>query len=401
MLLNEHNLNEKALFNNLKKKEIKKKANNVKSDVNKAWDNLKKKHKEGKLIPSDFKQVIHALYRIPPENLAEEIPTFFGIVRKAIFIGVPFLVHPALGVITWLTDKIIEEKVNEKYEETVLKKYRKELADVEEKLKDKDISDEQREALKNTKRNLSDNISKLERHFETLKAYKKPKDDEHSSSSSNDDDDFDMNFHEDAFQVNGGASMIYSDKELDYLMFKQFNESIDELILLCLEHGMMPEYELSEKGQVSHTVRTTAAKVKRADRRFSGKVDDSVGRVRDGKSKDEVKKIRQDILDGRVRVSSLLKRGFAVALVGSFSPWLAAIGAAVYLARKGYIKKNQKDEMLAELKAELEVLNEKIKDAESDNDKKKKYKYIRLRREVQRSIDRLRYNDTLRNMDHY
>ena len=33
----------------------------------------------------------------------------------------------------------------------------------------------------------------------------------------------------------------------------------------------------------------------------------------------------------------------------------------------------------------------KIKDAEADNDRQKKYSYIRLRREIQRGIDQLKY----------
>ena len=35
--------------------------------------------------------------------------------------------------------------------------------------------------------------------------------------------------------------------------------------------------------------------------------------------------------------------------------------------------------------------HEKIKDAEADNDRQKKYSYIRLRREIQRGIDQLKY----------
>jgi hypothetical protein len=372
-----------------------KQKDKFKSDFNKAFDNLKKKHKAGKLMPSDFTQVVHALYRIPPEHIVDETYSVFQVVRFAVSVGVPFLIHPALGLIGWLVNRTIEEKVNEKYEGTVVKKYRNELASIEEKLKDPKTPESEKEDLQNAKRYYKDGIDKLERYFESIKSYKHEVPVE--PTNDDDDDDFGFSFDESTSLVNGGVQMIYNDEQMAKVMIKQYNESLDQIISLCLESGGFPE--LNEGAR--QIARSAHSKVERMDRKSSRAIDSVADPVIDGDKKTEVKKIRQDILEGRLKVSTILKRGFTYALVHfTFGPQAAFVSAAIWLARKGWLKKRQKEEMLAELKSELEIINEKIKDAESDNDKKKKYQYIRLRREIQRNIDRIRFNDTLKNMDH-
>jgi hypothetical protein len=397
-VISEQELNEALL--KLNKKSFQQAGVKVQKEFNTKFDLLKKKHKDGKLVPADISQVIHALYRVPPEHIVDETHNVFKVVRFCIFAGVPFLINPALGLIGWLVDRVIEEKINEKYEATVLKKYRKELEHIEAELKKPNLSEDEKENLENAKRHYKDGINKLERYYENLKTYKHPMG---TDDSSDDDDDFNMDFdfHESMNLTNGGSAMMYSDEEMTKRMVKQYQESIDQMILMCLESGGFPELELLDESKARHLARQFHSKIDRADRKSSGAIDSVADPVLDGGKKNEVKKIRQDILEGRLKVSTLFKRALSYALIHfTFGPQAAAISAIVWLTRKGWVKKRQKEEMLAELKSELEIINEKIKDAESDNDKKKKYQYIRLRREIQRNIDRIRYNDTLKNMDH-
>lgn len=382
MIFNEIRLNESLLTD---------KGSKTKQSVQEALDNIKKKQKEGKLVPADFNQVVHALYRIPPDQIVTESYNVFHVIRFAIFVGVPFLVHPALGLIGWLTNKIIEEKVNEKYEKNVLSKYRHELEQVEKELKKSNLTDDEKDALKAEKRYLDESITKLERYFQGLKKYKEPL----GTDSKKDDDDFDdFNFHESTISINGGSSMIFSDDQLTEEMTKRFNEAMEEFLIVS------EQYENLSESKVRHAVRTAYSKAERINKRSSDKIDSVADVVRDGGEKNERNQVRQEILDNRLKVSTVVKRAVAIGTAAAINPAIAALGAFIWLKRKGKIKNRQRDQLLAELKGELEILNEKIKDAESDNDKQKKYQYMRMRREVRRSIDRLRYKDTLRDMDH-
>jgi hypothetical protein len=392
MLLDESRLNESLL--KLRKKDNSRAFERASREFDKAFDNLKKKHKEGKLIPSDITHVVHALYRIPPDHIADETYPMFKVVRFAIFAGVPFLVHPALGLIGWLVDRVIEEKVNEKYEHTVLKKYRTELGHVERELERDDLTEDERSNLKVTRKAYEDGVSKLERYYESLKTYRERPDHE-SDTGHSADDDFD--FSESAPHTNGGNAMIYNDEQLLEQMKMQFNEDLDAALMMCLEHGT---WELSES-TARHQVRTAYSKVERGRRKFDRKVDSVADTVSDGGKKEEIKKMRQEILDGKIKFSTVLRRSFMAGLAAlAFGPHIALLGTIAWLGRKSWIKGRQRDELLAELKQEKEILDEKIKDAESDNDKKKKYEYMRLRRQVQRNIDRVRYHDGLKTTDY-
>jgi hypothetical protein len=384
-------LNESLL--KLSNRAVKKKSD----DINHQLELLKQKHKEKKAVTvSDFNKVISSFYRVSPDSITDNVPSMFKVIRFALFAGLPALIHPALGLAGWLVDKVIEEKMNENTEAKVLKVYRKELEKVKKDLENPNLSEEERETLKATKRVYQDNVEKLERYYQGLKMYHdRPVIGEKHEDK--EDDEFDFSFNENMLQVNGGVHMIYSDEEMVKRMIQQYNEAFDQVILLCLENGQT----FSEAGDVRHAAKVAYSKAERMDRKSSRAIDSVADTVRDGGKKNEVKKIREDILNGRIKASTIIKTGFAYALVHlTFGPHIALISAAIWLVRKGLVKNHQKQEMLAELKSELEILNEKIKDAESDNDKKKKYQYLRLRREVQRNIDRIRFNNTLKDMDH-
>ena len=103
------------------------------------------------------------------------------------------------------------------------------------------------------------------------------------------------------------------------------------------------------------------------------------------------RKLRKEILTGKIKFSTILKHAVAFGTAAYVSPVIAALGAVIWLARRHLLKKRQKDLLLKDLKTELEIIEEKIEDAKQDGDKVKKYQYIRLRNEVKRSIEKLRY----------
>lgn len=361
-------------------------AKKARADVQKEMQRLREQGKE-KVKVSDVNRLVHMVYRIPAESVTDDVVPVFQVLRFALFVGLPFIVHPALALVGWMVNKVIEEKVNEKYEGSVMSQYRNELAHVEKRLESESISEEEREALQNTKRTIEEAITKLERHFRTMKAYKDP----HVEDTSSSDDDFGFDFSESA-QRTGGAAMFTGEDELQEQMILQLNESVDQLIDVILDH----EHGLSEAGKVRHAIKSTYGKVERADKRSSEKIDGVADTVIDGGRRSEKKKMREEILNGRLKVSTVVKRAIGLGTVTAINPALGVLTASVFLVRKKMIKGRQKDELLRELKSELEIVEEKIKDSDSDNDKTKKYQYMRLRRELNRSIDKIRYSDTLK-----
>lgn len=142
--------------------------------------------------------------------------------------------------------------------------------------------------------------------------------------------------------------------------------------------------------------KTTTGKIKHVSNKIDRTIDNVGDTVIDGGRKKEILKVRQEIMRGRKSFSHLFKIALATAGIATgVLPSFGIPALVAYLIRHKKIKDKERRELLAELKSELEIVNEKIKDAESDNDRKKKYEYIRLRREIQRGIEQIRFNQKI------
>lgn len=71
---------------------------------------------------------------------------------------------------------------------------------------------------------------------------------------------------------------------------------------------------------------------------------------------------------------------------------LAAIGIYAAIAHEKKVDRKVRQEVLIDLKNELEIVNEKIKDAESDNARKDKYELMRIQQKLKKDIERIEYN---------
>ena len=138
-------------------------------------------------------------------------------------------------------------------------------------------------------------------------------------------------------------------------------------------------------------IKNTQGKINRADRIVSRQVDSIGDAVIDGSKKYDIPTVRKEILRGRKSVSQLIKTYIKVIAMGAIAPPLGLVGLITHLFRSKFIRGKQRIALLQDLKTELEIVEEKIKDAEADNDRKKKYQYIRLRREIQRGIEQIRF----------
>ncbi len=197
---------------------------------------------------------------------------------------------------------------------------------------------------------------------------------------------------------------IYTLEEQQSLSYI-FDEMLkfDENQVLLLGEDMKYDLFLEEitGGSVARGVRNVTAKKNRIDKKVSKAVDKTVDSAIDGNKKEEIRSIREDLLRGRGKVSTLIKRAIKCAIAGaglsvaggagvSLTPFLALITFCVSTARRKGISEKERDQILFEMKQEMKILDEKISDAQSEGDKKKKYQYMRLKTELERSMGELR-----------
>ena len=168
-------------------------------------------------------------------------------------------------------------------------------------------------------------------------------------------------------------------------------ECIDTFLESMLDAGMDIDDLLSEN------LRSVTRRMTRGVMGGTGKVTnavDTVGNtVMDERRKRKIMEARKQVMEGRVPPSRYVREAIKwVAVgVGAVNPYLGIPMIVSGYMRRRKLSQNERLNLIDELTAEMEIINEKIKDSEADGNRQMKYNYIRLRREVQRGIDQLKY----------
>jgi len=169
--------------------EIKKKANDKKKEVIKAAKGLKKAVKQGnpderldkktkenidnfrKECAKDpdnknniirLKSLVNGIFTKNPYQIVHQVPNFFSIMRVVLIIG-GAAINPIVGLLAFITDKIISLTLSRKQTQKIVKAYQNEIDSVKAKLeKTKD---------KNTKENLEKYLNELNKDYAKIKEY--------------------------------------------------------------------------------------------------------------------------------------------------------------------------------------------------------------------------------------
>ena len=170
-------------------------------------------------------------------------------------------------------------------------------------------------------------------------------------------------------------------------------ETIDNLLSAAAEAGIyLDENNNIISENLRSVVRQTAGKVSTVSRQVARTVNDTANTAIIEKKKRDLISVRREVMDGRAPISRYIKMAVALVAIDAGAVPPLALGMLVSnLLRRRKLKQRERMNLLMELRTEMEIINEKIKDAEADNDRQKKYSYIRLRREIQRGIDQLKY----------
>lgn len=128
---------------------------------------------------------------------------------------------------------------------------------------------------------------------------------------------------------------------------------------------------------------------KNKESEVDGQITNAINTMRNAYNND----IRTEIIEGRkFSAIGLLKKLLGTVAVFSYSKIAGVILLVVQFATRKNTKESEKKKILSELENELEIINEKIEDARSDNDREAKYALMRTKAELEDAIRRIRYN---------
>ena len=180
---------------------------------------------------------------------------------------------------------------------------------------------------------------------------------------------------------------------------KAMTEVCSEIMNACKELDIQNETVGSTIRNVKEKIESKIIKYSLADKDISERLNEKFNRFI-SEYKDTKKSESYDtIVKDSINLSSMLKSLITSSIIAIFIPGgiqVKLVAAVVLLLLKFSINKRtelkHKQIILNDLKLELRIIQEKIRDAESKGDNKSKYKLLRIENELTRAIERIVYN---------
>lgn len=169
-------------------------------------------------------------------------------------------------------------------------------------------------------------------------------------------------------------------------LFEGMEEDLNELyysLQVAQRYGQ--NYELIGEGIIASSKLKAKTAKQKADR-LGDRIDNKVA----SKIKDIENSIKEDVRDKKVKgipfkVTKLIKTAAIAGTAWAINPAILALGILAKMTIGKYLTAREKDRLMNELTQELEIVEEKIKDADANGDKEKKYQLMRLRNEIKRN----------------
>ena len=229
-----------------KKKELKKAARNLKKAAKqgnpderldrKTKEEIDKFRKECAKDPDNknnltrLKALVNSIFTKSPYQIVFELPNLFVILRGLIVIG-GIAINPILGLLTFITSKIIGMALSRKQTEKIVKAYQNEIDSVKaklEKAKDED-----------SKNNIQKYLDELNKDYAKIKEYEndlysEEENDERDTSTEygNEDDDFDFDDEFDDWDIDfeEAASVIYISEMMENISEGLIDDNVEGII---------------------------------------------------------------------------------------------------------------------------------------------------------------------------
>lgn len=326
---------------------------NKKQEFN--FSELKDKIKQNKISISDIKNTLIKFIAHDPESLANDVLSIFDVITYTILWGGTMIMSPLIGIPTIIATKLVRDAADTKIVGKYISKYNIEIANLQKKIdKEKDV--DKKKVLQGYLNNLEIAKSKLMEKKEELR-------------NTNDDGTFKTQELIESLQ----------------LCKKEFYLISDEQFLTLTENDYLQEGGAVDKikKEVKSAGKTVKDKRNSLDRWF----DNTLKEIRDKKQNEARDRI---VERGFPKLSSMISKAAGIGLAWAISPTLAAITFAVNFVL--YKRKDVKERilLLRTLKREREIVEEKIKDADSSSDRKQKYELMRLKSKLDTDIDKIK-----------
>lgn len=166
-----------------------------------------------------------------------------------------------------------------------------------------------------------------------------------------------------------------------------------ESYLIENKHGIEFACEAFKKDSVS--MKKSTDKIYRAYKSYKNaeeKVDSQITKAVKGLGKVATGDIRTEIIEGKkFSAISLLKKLLGTVAIFSVAPIKGAIALVVGYALKKNVSISERKKIIMELETEIELIEEKINDAQGDNNRQAKYAMMRTRSELKHALERIEY----------
>lgn len=102
---------------------------------------------------------------------------------------------------------------------------------------------------------------------------------------------------------------------------------------------------------------------------------------------------RNRILEGgfRFKIYKIIRNGALVGAAWAVSPALAAIGILVHVLKDKTLDERARNQLIRELESELNIVKEKVRDADQKGDSAKKYQLMRIQNRLEEDLDRIKF----------
>lgn len=314
---------------------------------------------KGKGSISIIKKAVYNIYKQKPEDLASDLPSISQLLRLSIVVGIPMTINPLLGIFTLLVDKSITDSTNTKDIDRFIRYYEKQIEKTE-----KDIDKSKKD---DDKKYLKAHLKDLEKGLDNLQSKKYELEDEDVSIVKN---------------LNLKKSDEFNNEAVSQLKYElnQLTESQLDLLL----------YDNLSEGKIIDKVKKTADMTKKVIGKKEEKMDkwfnDTLKEIQ-GESRN---RNREEIVENSLpRLSKMIKRAIGLGVAWAVNPAIAAISLVTMVVTSKHATEKEKKRVLSELKKELEIVEEKLKDADSNGDRNEKYQLMRLKQKLTTDIDRV------------
>lgn len=175
-----------------------------------------------------LKALVNGIFTKSPYQIVFDLPNIFGIIKALLVIG-SAAINPILGLLTFITGKIISLTLSRKQTEKIVKAYQNEIDSIKAKLEK--VKDNE------TKENLQKYLNELNKDYTKIKEYENNlySEDENynrdtSTEYNGEDDDFDDNFDDWDIDFEEAASIIYISDMMESISEGLIDDNVEGIV---------------------------------------------------------------------------------------------------------------------------------------------------------------------------